>query len=55
MSDPITPTPAICEKCWFLLANGKVFPGCTHCVTLAKHRSDIAKRMIAREVGKEEL
>lgn len=60
MSEPKTPTPEICEGCWFLLANGRVFPGCTHCSTLAKYRSDIAARMIAqehaappREAGKE--
>jgi hypothetical protein len=40
--DPVTPTPKICEGCWFLLANGKIFPGCKHCSTLMMYRPDLA-------------
>lgn len=42
MSDTASTTPKICEGCWFLLANGNVFPGCNHCSTLKRYRSDIA-------------
>ena len=56
MSDPVTHTPEVCEGCWFLLAHGRVFPGCTDCATLKKYRPDLAEMLKKRQpadAGKE--
>jgi len=52
VSDPVTPTPKICEGCWFLLAHGKIFPGCTNCLTLKTYRPDLVPKDESAKEGR---